>query len=93
MPRLCRGFFARIACNKFDLNRAALQARRKAEACERSGKVEGTFGNTKRLVIVHALQRLLKSVGAKVDQALERTMDVSYRYERKAEEQRERKDL
>ena len=32
-------------------------------------------------------------MGANVDQTLERAMDVGYRYQAKAEEQRERKDL
>lgn len=45
------------------------------------------------LVSFHALEHLLKRMRAKVDPALERTMDVGYRYEGKAEEQRERKDL
>ena len=45
------------------------------------------------LVIIHAFERPLKSIIANVDQAVERPMDSGYRYQRKAEEQRERKDL
>ena len=93
MPRLCWGILREIACDKFALYSAALQTRGKAKVCERAARLTAALGNAKRLVIFHALQHLLKSMGAKVDQALERTMDVGYRYEGKAEQQRERKDL